>query len=150
MAIDIHCILEPQLRDVFIYWQGKRTGTRPPPRNQLDPVVDIPRLAPDLFLVETAASLADFRIRLYGSALVEGFGEDRTGRRLGDLTHVENHGDVIQGYWQVYESGTPLYTPRRTVSTLQDYCAYSRLLLPLSVDGRRIDMILGGIVFHLG
>lgn len=148
MAIDLYCISEPLLRGIFTYWQSKRTNAGPPARQRLDPVVDIPRLVPHVFLVDTAPELPDFRIRLYGTALVEGFGEDRTGRRLADLSHIENHAEVVQGYWQLYESGAPVYTPRRTVSALQDFCAYSRLLLPLSADGRHVDMILGGIVFH--
>ncbi len=143
-------IVEPELSELYHYWQGKCGGRRCPARRDVDPL-DIPLLLAHLILVDTDESLQAFRYRLFGTEVCRGFGNDRTGATLGDLAAgVENHEFVFAGYWRAYELALPDYFHGRTVSFSKDYKRYSRLLLPLSGDGERVDMILGGMVFFQG
>jgi hypothetical protein len=146
-ALEATSIAEPELRALYKYWDAKRGERAMPARADLDPVCDVPRLVPFMQLVEVAERVADFRIRLFGTALCDGFGDERTGRRLGELTYIENFEEVFAVYDEVRRQGVPIYTPGRTVSTARDYRSYSRLLLPLAADGVHTDLLLGGMVF---
>ncbi len=143
-------LVEPELSELFGYWHGKRDGRTCPARRDVDPL-DIPHLLSNLILVDTAESLQAFRYRVFGTEVCRGFGSDRTGVTLGELAAgVENHEFVFAGYWRAFELAQPDYFHGRTVSFSRDYKRYSRLLLPLSEDGARVDMILGGMVFFQG
>ncbi len=137
---------EPQLRELLAYWEGK-CGERPmPARADIDPI-DLPGLLPHLILVDTAAALADFRYRLFGTEVCKGFEGDRTGQSFADLPRIENHDEVYDGYWRTCREKTPHYYHGQIVSPSRDHILYSRLTLPLSSDGVEVDMILGGVVF---
>lgn len=139
-------IAEPELKALYDYWDGRRGARRMPARADIDPL-DIPHLLRHLVLLETDEVIENFRYRLYGTAVAEGFGEERTGKSFADLKHVDNIDEARAGYRSVHADGEPHYFPDRAVSSLQHFTSYSRLLLPLSNDGRLVNMILGGIVF---
>ncbi len=143
-------VIEPELSELFGYWRERCVDRRCPARQDVDPL-DIPHLLANLILLDTAESLEGFRYRVFGTEVCRGFGNDRTGATLGELAAgVENHEFVFAGYWRAFELAQPDYFHGRTVSFSRDYKRYSRLLLPLSGDGERVDMILGGMVFFQG
>jgi len=146
MSVECSDIQEAQLRDLFEYWDEKRRDRRMPLRSEVDPA-EIPSLLPHMMLVDTAETLSDFRYRLFGTSVCQGFGHDRTGERFGDLPQIDNYDAVYEGYWLTYTTGEPQYFPGRIVSEQKDYISYSRLTLPLSEVGAAVDMILGGVVF---
>jgi len=117
-----------------------------PLRSAIDPA-EIPALLPHMMLVDTADRLEDFRYRLFGTSVCQGFGHDRTGVRFGDLPKIENYDAVYEGYWLTGTTAQPHYFPGRILSEKRDYISYSRLTLPISEQGDKVDMILGGAVF---
>ncbi len=140
-------VLEPELNDLLGYWDRMRGDKQMPARADIDPL-NIPRLLPHLALIETAESLGDFKYRLYGTEVCEGFGHDRTGARLGDLQEdVDNYEEVYSGYWRVYADKAPDYFYGKIVSLAKNFKRYSRLLLPLSSDDEHVDIILCGFLF---
>lgn len=147
MTVSREDVQEAQLRDLFEYWDDKRGDRVMPRRSEVDPA-EIPALLPHIMLVDTAAALKDFRYRLFGTSVCQGFGYDRTGMRFGELPQIENYDIVYSGYWETYAQAKPHYFPGRIVSEQQDYISYSRLTLPLSEGGDKVDMILGGVVFY--
>lgn len=144
--IDLADISEPALCGLYAYWDALRGRGLPPRRADIDPL-DMRAFLPHVFLTETADHIDDFRFRLYGTAVVEGFGEDRTGRRFEQHAYIENVHEVNAGYLFVRDNGRPHYLPNRVVSHWLDYRGYSRLLLPLFGDGDRVEMIIGGAWF---
>ncbi len=140
-------VLESELNDLLGYWRRMRGNKRMPARADIDPL-NIPRLLPHLALIETAESLGDFKYRLYGTEVCQGFGHDRTGVRLGDLQEdVDNYEEVYSGYWRVYADKVPDYFYGKIVSLAKNYKRYSRLLLPLSSDDEHVDIVLCGFLF---
>lgn len=142
-------VVEPDLQMLHRYWLDHCNGNALPSRAALGRLpITLPHLLPNLILVDTAAHIEDFRYRLFGSAVCQGFGHDRTGVALGTLREgVDNYDQIYAGYWQTYDEARPDYFHGRIVSLAQDYKRYSRLLLPLSSDGKRVETILGGMMF---
>ena len=139
-------IKEPLLRQLFAYWNDKRGTRRLPSRKDISPA-EIPKLLPHLMMVDVAETLGDFRYRLFGTSVCQGFGWDRTGVRFAELPNIENYEEVYEGYWQTYDQAIPVYFPGRIVSKEMHFISYSRLTLPLSSDDKVVDQILGGCVF---
>ena len=106
------------------------------------------RCFPNVPLVDTAETLGEFRYRLYGTAVSRGFEHDRSNIFFFNLPSIENYDEVYAGYWQTCRSAMPVYFHGRIVSSDINWRMYSRLSLPLSSAGDRVDMILGGIVFY--
>lgn len=146
-TFDPGVIEEPLLRELHDYWLTKHDGARLPSRGDLDPA-DMRVLLPHLLLVDCGETLAAFRYRLYGTELCRGFEQDRTNLRFADLPNIENYDEAYAGYWQTYSAAVAVYFHGRRVSSRRDWLLYSRLTLPLSADGTKVDKILGGIVFY--
>ncbi len=137
---------EARLRALKRYWDDKRGSRAMPARADLDPV-DIPEILPYIMLVDTAETLEDFRYRLVGTEACRGFDRDRTGARFADLPRIESFDEVFDGYWRSFQERTPQYYHGPLALTGEDGIEFSRLTLPLSLDGNHVDMILVGIVY---
>lgn len=131
-------------RDLFRYWQDKR-GPRPyPARRDIDPL-DIPRLLPSIFLVDIVDGdngERDFHYRLVGTRIVEIEGEV-TDRLLSDLVPREPR---YQELWQQYNNAADGIASFRSEDMQwrdNEHIRYEVFLLPLSSDGKQLDMLLG-------
>ncbi len=138
-------IAEPLLRKCHDYWRSKCPPDGPPARRDIDPV-EMVEFPPNVILVNTASVVGDFTFRLFGTGVVFGFGEDRTGKRFGDLGTMANFDEAIESYWQCYRGVRPVYLRDRPVASEQ-ISSYSRLILPLSADGTVVDMLLACVEF---
>jgi hypothetical protein len=132
-------IASPRLRRLYDYWDAKRAGRPMPARPDIDPL-EIPWALGDIALIDVLPD-GEFRWRLDGTRLVEFFGSDLTGLRLAE-----------------HPSGVHIPMMRRTLETpvaarepFHQFRPYSKdtlrwnyesLLLPLSGDGTRVDMLL--------
>ena len=137
---------EQELKDLLAYWDARRGERSMPARADIDPA-DIPSLLAHIVLVETGETLDDFRYRLCGTEFCRGFENERTGMRFADLPQIENFERVYEGYWCTHVEQRPHYFHGQIVSPSRSFIKYSRLTLPLSADGHRVDIILGGFVF---
>ena len=132
-------------------WNAARGDGLAPCRSDFNPA-EHAVILPSLPMVRTARTLADFRFSVYGTTLAERFSDDRTGKRFAEITRFENFDDVMQGYWQVYETATPDLLRSRVVSTERAHAGYDRLLLPLLSDDAEPDTrpshVVGAIHFY--
>jgi hypothetical protein len=114
------------------YWQRK-CGERPMPfRSDIDPM-EIPAALPYVMLVEREASR--FRYRLAGTAVVEAYGMELTGRYVDEIFPPQRRVIAEQHYATVYDTGRPIAAINRyTNSRGVDHVA-SRLILPLAASG---------------
>lgn len=139
----------PLVRRAYEYWSAARRGDRLPARADIDPV-GIPTILPYLTLVERDAADRRMRYRLFGSALVDLLGRDPTGRYL-DEVYPDFYTSPSRIYReQVFDMGKPSHRiGRPTLRFAKDFYSVERLYLPLAEDGRRVDMLIGVLVFSL-
>jgi hypothetical protein len=67
-------------KQLYDYWLSKHIRGRPPGRNDLDPPVDVPRLIPNIMLIDVEGDV--LRYRLVGSAIWGRYGFDLTGTTI--------------------------------------------------------------------
>ncbi len=67
-----------RVRAIYLYWDGKRNGRLMPSRADLDPV-DIPKLLPDICLVDVVPDARKYVYRLIGTNECAMRGRDPTG-----------------------------------------------------------------------
>jgi hypothetical protein len=131
-----------ELRQLYAHWDALRGERFAPARRDLDPT-RIPRLLPCLVLVEPLEARR-LRYRLAGTDVEHFFGGRMTGRCLDELASGEYLRFIEGLYHTVIERRVPVYAEN---TYTERGLATSRLMLPLSSDGARVDMILAGQVF---
>jgi hypothetical protein len=142
-------IVHPHLQRLYQYWAEKRGERAMPSRADIDPL-DMRFAIGNLILIDVIeGSAPQFRIRLHGSNLSERVGFDLTGKMLDALPHPEFRELTRQSFTKVAKTKKPLHAYRDRV--LDDRRRhYETLILPLSSDGDRVDLILCGLFYaHL-
>lgn len=139
----------PIVREAFDYWHSKCVEGRLPARIDIDPT-EIPRVLPHISLVERDAESGRMRYRLVGSSLVESVGRDPTGRYLDEVYPDFNASPSKSYREQVFDMGKPSHRiGRPSLRFTKDFYSIERLYLPLAEDGRRVDMVMGVLIFRL-
>lgn len=136
-------ITHPHLRDLYAYWQKKKAGRRLPARADVEPT-EIPRLLPWIALVEITENPQRFCFRLAGTQVENFYGAKVSGRWLDELDFSDQNAAIATQYAAAAQLGEP--SVARFAFTKQDgrHIAYERVLLPLSSDGSKVDMLLIG------
>ena len=133
-------------KELLEYWSDK-SGHRPmPSRADLDPV-DIPHLLPHIGLIDVLGGGLRFRYRLIGTNLNEVFGQDFTGTYL-DQARSGDHLNYLDAlYKRCIQGPRVVYSESESSYENRTHLWVARLLLPLSRDGERVNMILYSEVF---
>jgi hypothetical protein len=137
------------LKEIYAYWLAKRGSRIGPSRSAIRPE-DLALLFPNLALADVVGDPPRFRFRLFGSNLARAYGEDLTGRFLDqiDLGSVSLKTDVINFCTQIVRERRPQVVRVRFVKqTDHRYLDYERIGLPLSEDGKAVNMILCAFAF---
>ena len=139
---------DPRLHQVYGYWQQKR-GTRPmPARRDIEPS-DLVGVLPHLMMIDVEEG-PRFRYRLFGTAVVEAFGSDPTGKYI-DEVMVGTYKTFLLGlYGDLVASKKPIYSTSIYGGTRDQMLWTQRLMLPLSPDGATVDKILAIQIFVHG
>jgi hypothetical protein len=132
-------------RELYDYWQARRPApNRLPARADIDPS-EIPHLLGAVWMtdvVRTERSVR-FRERLVGTAMVELYGFETTGRWFEEIYEGRHLARQLATYRAIAAGGRPhlsrLGVPRRD----REFLIYDRLILPLAADGRTPDILLG-------
>ena len=127
--------------EFYDYWLRRSAGKPMPARADIDPL-DIPRLLPNLFLIDVVPGRPRrYRFRLVGTRIAELEGEI-TNRFLDEFVPgaagtamARHYDDTVAG--RVYVRRETLYWRQR------EHVNYDVLLLPLSSDGVTVDMLVG-------
>ncbi len=138
---------QPLLRELYAYWRARCVGGALPARAALDPV-DIPRLLPNLMLIDVTHDPFDLRYRLVGTALVAYMGRDTTGLRVEDGYLGRDWPRILPDYETAVFERRPVLRRNDVIGPDARRYLYERLLLPLSRDGACVDMLLAGAVFQ--
>ncbi len=129
------------------YWNSRCGDRDVPDRKDIDPV-DIPRLLPDIMLVEVQQT-GRFRVRLSGTRIVNNLGDDPTGTIFG----VD---DAHTGLRQFAVNLNRAELERSVQQTVVEDFGSRDLFdnidvvaLPLTRGGDSIDVILIGMCFNV-
>lgn len=141
-------ISDARLRQAIDYWRRKAAVRPMPARADLDPI-EIPKLLPDVMLVDVLRS-GRYRYRLIGTGNAQAHGFNATGRYVDEVVPGPQYqAHVLALYDECVRSRRPLYSeclflsPRR-----RDPERHTKVLfLPLSDDGDRVNMVMVVQVF---
>jgi hypothetical protein len=141
-------LTDERLEQAYRYWRGKAAGRAMPARADIDPI-DIPRLLPDVMLVERFED-GRYRYRLIGTENARAHGINATGRFLDEVlpgpeyrTHVLALYDECVRECRALYSECLFFSPGRPEPERHTKV----LFLPLSPDGATVNMILVVQVF---
>jgi hypothetical protein len=141
----------PNLRDqrlagLFDYWKGKAGQRQMPAYRDID-AVEMKAWLGNLVVVEFTESLFNYRVRLEGTNIEHYYGDRRTGQGVELVTSAEERDLLMSQYRPVYEEGRPAYYEAAFENSDGIYSHQAKLLLPLSDDGEKVNMILAAIYF---
>jgi hypothetical protein len=140
---------DPVLSALWRYWDEKRMARVMPRRCDLDPPLEIPRLLPHLLLVERAEGR--FRWRLAGTAVVDAYGQELTGRFIDEVISAARRDAAHRHYAAVFETARPIFVRNRYISRNTTEFVVSRIILPLAGgDEDAVYLLLLAQTFQLG
>lgn len=128
------------------YWRSLCGKRRLPARKDFDPA-DIPRLLPKLMLADVSTPKAksqapQISFRLVGTEVVGRFGYELTGHHLSEIDYGARADDVADLYRRTVDSAQPQFELIDFQQNKGRHIRMQHLLLPLSDDGDRVNMIL--------
>lgn len=148
---------DPRTAELLAYWSSKRGMRLMPSRQDIDPI-EIPKLLPfvSLFDITPGAPLEQrYRVRLFGTKLVDLHERDWTGRSFFEVTARETALRIVQSIEFVVNHRHPWFVSGR-FELRPEYVGkhagvpYESLLLPLSRDQENVDMVLACVFFPVG
>ena len=145
MECDLEDIETPYLRRLFAYWQDKRRGKEFPSRRDLDPREFAFALG-HVLLIDVLDNPQRFRFRLHGSVLSFRARYDMTGRMVDELPNDENRNVLLDRCRHLVETKRPCFARSQRIVDGLMY-GYEVVWLPLSTDGTKVDMLLGGLAY---
>ena len=138
-------LISPVNRTVFAYWQRVRGARSMPARADIDPA-DLVAVLPHLILLDVQREPLDFRYRLIGS-LVADYSAEHTGKWMSSIPHQAPPSRIWSACQTVVETGEPMSTDVPNVGKLRDFKRIEDIMMPLSEDGRTINMLFVAVDF---
>lgn len=132
-ALDMHSEL---VIAGYRYWESRRNGRLMPARADLDPLIDVPALVPNIMLFDVRRDPLDFRWRLLGTKVRQNFWKDYTGQWFsGDGNYSNRQSSVWRSMELVALEGRPVLHRPVYVGPHDDFLYVENVLLPLSRAG---------------
>ncbi|MEQ8816848.1 MAG: PAS domain-containing protein [Thalassobaculum sp.] len=146
--------LDPELncRDATLlaihrYWLAKRGDRLFPSRADIDPIDLAPHLG-NVVLIDVQRSPLRLRYRLIGTAITQAMNRDSTGKYYDEIYPETLLRQIYASFRWMIDHGRPVRTFGEAFYPDKNFYQYETLNLPLAANGRDIDMVLGGLVFH--
>lgn len=141
-ATEMMPFTDARLEQAYEYWRRKAAGRKLPRRRDIDPV-EIPKLLPDVMLVDVEPD-GRYRYRLIGTENTQAHGIKATGRHLDEvLPGPEYRNHVLGLYDESVREKRALYSECLFLSP--ERLAPERhtkvLFMPLSEDGETVNMV---------
>lgn len=145
-ADDRPLVHSPLLLRLHADWQRWRAGRELPARRDFEPW-DIAYVLGCINLVEASYEPLRFRYRVYSTELAWRLGRDLNGRYVDEHADPQIRAHVQSRYALAVETRGPAAEFHERTGPGARLHHYEALVLPLSNDGSRIDMLLAGFVF---
>ncbi len=144
---------DARLRSLYELWAARRGGRRMPARADFVPE-EFKAWMPHIALYEVEGDAQSFRlkVRLSGTAMVRLDGTDLTGRYFDEVVDPVQHAAIYDSYRQCIELVAARYESAEIepfdpvyAVTPVPFRHFRKLLLPLSTDDIRVEMMLVSI-----
>jgi hypothetical protein len=148
-ALPVALRKDATLLALYDYWQSRRGARDFPDRADISPHGLGPKLLPHVGLAELdLADLSASRLRLVGTAIVEGLGLDPTGKRVRDYARGEYLEFMVSLAADMLRHRRPMLGESAFRLREDRFLMVRRLYLPLSHGGSEPAMLLFGQTFH--
>jgi len=141
-AIDETQLRSPVTRAGYEYWLRKKGDRRFPSRTEFDPLLEVPRLARHIVLVEVLRDPLDFRYRLIGTAIRDNMVADWTGLRLSEIPMQRAPNPIWQHHEWVVEHRAPRFYRPAYLGPYKEFKFIESAQLPLGGDDSTVDMMM--------
>ena len=140
---------DPRIGELVAYWTSKLHGRTMPSRSDIDPA-EIVRLLPFIALVDVIAGVPvdkRYRVRLFGTQLVEYHQKDWTGKQIFDVTSAEaaqriaQAGEFCVNHHRPWLSAGKLYWANHKSAK-----QFEIVIVPLSPDDAAVNMLMALLV----
>ena len=146
----------PMTAKLAAYWQEKCQGRARPERGDIVPR-EIIQLLPNTVIYDVLDDGADFRVRVFGTALVELVGEERTGMRVSEFGRHCNpptNAEAVRRRWMdsmstAYETEAPAFVTGFMSSSRRSFIAFHGVSCPLGNENGKPKHMLGLMVPEL-
>lgn len=139
--------MESLLQDALAYWESKKAGRPMPARRDLDPLLEVPHLAPWIVLVDVFQDPLDFKFRLVGSGVVDRSQGNHTGKLFSQMPGFGPGNYLWTHRAAVVESRLPIRSEPPYVGRVRAVRGVADIHLPLSDDGATVNMIFTVVAF---
>lgn len=140
---------DPRIGEFVDYWTSKLQGRSMPSRKDIDPA-EITRLLPFIALVDVLPEVPverRYRVRLFGTQLVEYHQKDWTGKQIFDVTSAEAAQRIVQaGEFCVNHHRPWLSSGKLYWATHKSTKQFEIVIAPLSVDDAVVNMLIALLV----
>lgn len=140
-------ITDARLRRLYEYWGAKQAGRRAPARCDIDPV-EIPELLGFVSLFEVQNDPRDYKVRLNGTEVAEMLGQEITGKFCSTIMSGSEAVDCKAAFDLCVDQCLPTTVETSLAFCDKPYMAQAIIILPLSSDGERVDMIITAHSYH--
>ena len=132
------------LHTLYAYWQELRGNRRAPARAEID-LARIAPVLPNIAIFDVEESPRRYRIRLMGTRNVTWYGADPTGCYLDEIDIGAEGNTLCALLDRIVELVVPGHVTGEYIKHDGRVIRFERLFMPLSNDGRRIDMLIGAV-----
>lgn len=129
------------IRQLFLYWQSKCRDGRLPRRADID-AAEIPRLMPNILIVDVEYNPFRVRYRLAGTKIVQATGFEITGKYLDEIVLPDDEGPFLESYQTACTTKTPIIARIKWHLAEEVTGEYDACFLPLSDDGETVNKVL--------
>lgn len=122
-------------------WESKRVGREMPSRGDFTPEGLKAQLG-NIVLIDVEYSPTRFRYRLIGTEIVNVLSRDSTGKYLDELYDPEFYEMAVNSYQYILEHHRPIRGYGNMTHANKQHVKFEAVDLPLSSDGKTVDMIM--------
>lgn len=144
MTIELSRFRTDVVRRIYGYWRAKCVDGRLPRRADVRPE-ELAGLLPWVFLVDVAEAPLGFRFRLVGTEIGLLAGAEYTGVRINAAEYGPHWQRIFNDYAAVVQTRMPSYVDARAPWGAREFLHYERIIMPLSTDGLRVDVLFGAL-----
>ena len=146
---DLSRLTQATLTSALAYWERICGDRAMPARGDLDPV-EIPRLLPFVMLVDVLTEPLDFKFRLIGTEVQAIIARDLPGKRFSAVPHMAPGNKLWSEYESVVANRRPLTSGVDYVGTDRRVRAIRHCVMPLSTDGKAVNMLFVAVEIERG
>lgn len=138
---------DPTLGALYRYWNKRRGHRRMPDRRDIDPIDLGPALLPHIGLMDIVDGGKRVRYRLLGTAIVDRWGHDPTGKFMDEEMSGSYREYIHSLYHELVRARAPVFSESVFRWDAQGFLRTRRLYLPLTHGGEDVAIALIGQVF---